>query len=184
MQIAEKKKKYTVADYQLLEEGAPFQLINYDLIMSPSPNSYHQLVSGEIFFFIKTFLNNTNDSGLVISAPMDVVLDDGNVYQPDIIYISEKRKNQLVKERIEGAPDLVIEILSPSTGYYDLRYKKDIYERYGVKEYIIIDPMKETAESYFLTDGVYQLKQEVSKPNGLNSVLLPGLTLALDKLFK
>lgn len=184
MQIAEKKKKYTVEDYMLLEEGAPFQLINYDLIMSPSPTAIHQLVTIRLAQLILNFLDSINNTGFLVVAPMDVTFDDGNVYQPDVVYVSAERKEQIVKERIEGAPDLVIEILSPSTGYYDLRHKKDIYERYGVKEYIIIDPMKESAELYILTNGAYQLKQEVTKPDALNSVLLPGLALGLDKIFK
>ncbi len=79
------------------------------------------------------------------------------IYQKD-------RIAEIAKERIEGAPDLVLEILSPSTAYYDLRQKKDIYEKYGVKEYIIIDPIVQIAELYSLKDGFYYLHEKAQRP--------------------
>src|ERR1700744_4302857 len=132
MLTIEKKKKYTIDDYMMLEEGAPFQLINNDLIMSPSPIPLHQLISHRIILALGTFLELKNDKGFLVSAPMDVKFDEGNVLQPDILYINEGRTSELIKDIIEGAPDLIIEILSPSTAIYDLRQKKDIYEKYGV----------------------------------------------------
>ena len=114
---------------------------------------------------------------------MDVKMDDDNIFQPDILYISESRKAELVKERIEGAPDMIIEILSPSNAYYDLRQKKDIYEKYGVKEYIIVDPMQQNAETYVIENGVYVLKQKAGKTGQLLSTVLPGLVFDLSKIF-
>src|ERR1700710_2591920 len=107
--LTAEKKKYTVDDYLLLEEGAPFQLINYDLVMSPSPIPFHQLISARIIYLMSAFLENRNDDGFLVCAPMDVRFDDGNVFQPDVLYISAERKVEIVKDRIEGAPDLVIE---------------------------------------------------------------------------
>jgi Uma2 family endonuclease len=124
MLTADKKKKYTVDDYLLLEEGAPFQLINYDLIMSPSPIPLHQVIIIKITQALANFLDSKNNDGFLVSAPMDVKFDDGNVLQPDILYISEERKNEIVTNRVEGAPDLIIEILSPSNAYYDLRQRR------------------------------------------------------------
>jgi len=183
MLIAEKKKKYTEQDYSLLEEGAPFQLIYNDLVMSPSPTVQHQYLSIKLLQVILLYLTQTNNQGLLLSAPMDVKLDDDNIFQPDILYISEARKKDLVKEHIEGAPDLIIEILSPSNAYYDLRQKKDVYEKYGVKEYIIVDPIQENAEVHTLENGVYVLKQKADKTGQLNSVTLTGLTFDLSKIF-
>ena len=114
---------------------------------------------------------------------MDVQLDDGNIYQPDILYITEDRRSDIIKERIQGAPDLVIEILSPSNAYYDLRLKKDIYEKYGVKEYIIVDPIQQNAEVHLLEKGLFVLKQKATKAEQLNSVILPGLAFDLTKIF-
>jgi len=184
MLTADKKRKYTVEDYLMLEEGAPFQLINYDLIMSPSPIPAHQQLSAKIIQLLLNFLDSINDNGFLVSAPMDVKFDDGNVFQPDILYIKESRVADLVKDRIEGAPDLIIEILSPYTAYYDLRQKKDVYEKYGVAEYIIIDPVQENADMYKLTNGGYSLHQKVLKTETLVSLIIPGFKLELSKLFK
>ena len=180
----EKKKKYTFDDYMQLEEGAPFQLINYDLIMSPSPIPLHQLISLRIVSIIANFLDDKNNNGFFVAAPMDVKFDDGNVVQPDIIYIEEERKAELIKNIIEGAPDLIIEILSPSNAYYDLRQKKDLYEKYGVQEYIIIDPIAQNAELYAIKDGVYYLHQRAQKEEQLNSLILPGLSLSMERVFR
>ena len=184
MLTAEKKKKYTVDDYLLLEEGAPFQLIENDLIMSPSPIPVHQIVSVRLIQAMLNFLDAKKDNGFLVSAPMDVMFDEANVLQPDILYISEQRKQALIKDRIEGAPDLIIEILSPSTAYYDLRQKKDIYEKYGVKEYIIVDPVQQNADLYILKDGAYFLSQKAQKNETLNSILLNGFSIDLTQLFK
>ena len=182
MPVAE-KKKYTEADYQLLEEGTPFQLINGDLIMSPSPLLLHQLIIGKLHLLISNHLQQSNIGGLVVLSPMDVRLDEENIFQPDLLYISEERKLELVQDRISGAPDLIIEILSPSTAYYDLKEKKDFYERYGVKEYLIIDPKRFDAEVYVLTENQFELQQK-EKHNGTISLnTLPGLQINLQKLF-
>lgn len=183
MLTVENKKKYTDADYMLLEEGAPFQLINYDLVMSPSPNSLHQAISARLTQLLLNFLDSKNDNGYVASAPCDVKFDDGNVLHPDLLYISEERKAEIVKERIMGAPDLVAEILSPSNAYYDLRQKKDIYQKYGVKEYIIIDPIAQDADLYVLKDSVYHLDQKVNKNERLRSLVIPGLVLEMTMIF-
>lgn len=182
MLTVEKKKKYTVEDYMQLEEGAPFQLINYELIMSPAPIPEHQIISGKLFNAISFFLEQSNNKGIVIYSPLDVHFDDGNTFQPDLVYIAEKSKS-IIQKKIEGAPELVIEILSPSTAYYDLRQKKDLYEKYGVIEYIIIDPVVKAAELYALKDGSYHLHQKALNGELLLSLVLPGLALNLSKIF-
>lgn len=177
------QKKYTEADYNLLEEGAPFQLINGDLIMSPAPISYHQILSGRFYYLIQTYIEKNADNGICLYAPIDVILDNENIFQPDLIYISAERKTELLQNRIMGAPDLVIEILSPSTAYYDLRQKKDFYERYSVKEYLIIDPIKRDAELYVLENEEFVLKQKAQQNGFINLTTLPGLQIDLQKLF-
>lgn len=184
MLTAENKTRYTAEDYMLLEEGAPFQLINYDLIMSPSPNPFHQKISFELSIQIGIFLRATNNKGYAASAPLDVFFDNGNIVQPDLIYISESRKAKLVKNKIQGAPDLVIEILSPSNGYYDLTQKKDIYEKYGVLEYIIIDPLQQSVEVHILKDNAFFIDQKVKFPGGFHSHVLKGFSVELTELFE
>lgn len=177
------KKKYTDDDYMMLEEGAPFQLINYDLIMSPSPNPFHQAISVRLSQIIANFLDNHGHNDY-LGHDVDVKFDDGNVFRPDIVFISEARKKEILIDRIIGAPDMVIEILSPSNAYYDLRHKKDTYQKFGIKEYIIIDPLAETAELYVLTDDAYRPQQKAQKTESLNSIVLPGLSFDLNKVFK
>jgi Uma2 family endonuclease len=178
------KKKYTVEDYMMLEEGAPFQLINYDLVMSPSPLPIHQEILFALSEVIVFYHVKHGRKGKWYYAPQDVKFDEGNVLQPDIFFITEERKAELIKDRIEGAPDLIIEILSPSNAYYDLRQKKDIYEKYCVKEYIIIDPLQKNADLYILQDGAFVLHQKAQLTEMLKSVLLPGFDIEVSKLFE
>ncbi len=183
MLTLEKKTTYTDKDYALLEEGAPFQLINYDLIMSPSPLLIHQFILANFYDALKEFLKASNNKGKIVLSPMDVRLDEGNVYQPDLLFITKERIAEIAKERIEGAPDLVLEILSPSTAYYDLRQKKNSYEKHGVKEYIIIDPIEQSAELYALKDGLYEVYKKAERGGELNSLLLPGLIISMVDIF-
>ncbi|QEM07009.1 Uma2 family endonuclease [Mucilaginibacter rubeus] len=178
------KKKYTIDDYLMLEEGAPFQLINYDLIMSPSPLPIHQQILYALSEIIVLYNIQHGRKGQWLYSPMDVKFDEGNIVQPDILYIAEDRKKELIKDRIEGAPDLIVEILSPSNAYYDLRQKKDIYEKYGVKEYIIIDPIQQNADLYILKERAYVLEQKAQLTEVLKSVLLPGFDIEVSKLFQ
>lgn len=184
MLITEDKKKYTAADYEMLEEGAPFQLINHDLVMSPSPSLIHQNVLFEISEAIILFGIEHGRKGKWYYAPTDVHFDEGSIVQPDIIFILNERLQDVVKDKIKGAPDLVIEILSPSNAYYDLRQKKDIYEKYGVKEYMIIDPIAQNAEVHILKDHVFQLHKKAQATEVLNSVVLNGFKLELTKIFR
>lgn len=147
--ITTKQKYYSVEDYKLLAEGDPHQLINGELIAlnEPAPAYGHQGIAAEIFYQIMKFLKK-NPIGEVRFAPVDIYLDDDNVLQPDIIYISNERKHIIKKDGLHGAPDLIIEILSPSTAHYDTQIKKDIYEKHGVREYWIINPETKEATGF------------------------------------
>jgi len=106
---------FTVADFQELGEGPPYhQLIEGELFMSPSPNRYHQDIVRNLAFVLMRYLA-THPEGVLYLAPMDVYLDDINVYEPDILFVSNARRDLLQDDGIHGAPDLVVEILSPST---------------------------------------------------------------------
>ncbi len=183
MLTAETKKKYTVDDYMLLEEGAPFQLIENELIMSPSPTPIHQFIVARISRSILNFLED-RDLGGYTAGTVDVVFDKNNVFQPDFVYVSEERRAAIVKNHLEGPPDMVIEILSPSNARYDLSQKKEIYEKYGVKEYIIFDPIAKNADLYVLKDSRYYLHQKAQKNELLHSVILPGFSFDLNYLYK
>ncbi len=139
--------KYTAKDYFKLPEGSPYQLIEGELIMAPSLLTEHQIISKNLELLIFTHVKKYN-LGLALNAPIDVYLDNKNAYQPDIIFISNKNKDIIKKRGIDGPPDLVIEILSPSNEYYDIKIKKEVYERRGVIEYIIIDTETKSVEIF------------------------------------
>jgi len=183
MLTAENKTRYTAEDYMLLEEGAPFQLINYDLIMSPSPTHLHQSIIIRLAQHISNYLDKTNDGGYFLIAPTDVFLGEGNVFQPDLIFISAEKKKQIVKGKIDFAPDLCIEILSPSTAYYDIKHKKRIYESFGVKEYVIIDPLEENAEIFRLNETAFVLTETVNMSDKLFLKTITDFSIPFEKLF-
>ncbi len=177
------KKAYTYQDYlDLPEDGKRYEVINGELVMAPAPSTGHQDVSGNLFFELKKFVEE-NKRGKIYSAPIDVVLSDHNVVQPDILFISNERKQIITEKNISGAPDLIIEIVSPSSGYYDLIEKKEIYERFGVKEYWIVDPKKHWLEIYFNDNGKFRLAQRVEKTGKAKSAILKELEIQLEKLF-
>ena len=178
MLVAE--KKVTLDEYMQMPIGAPYQYIDGYLIPWPSRTTLHQLVLGNI---IESFLNYEEENGgICIMGPIETILDDHNSFQPDFVYITEKRR-EIVKDYIYGAPDLVVEILEVINAYYDLRPKKNIYEKYGVKEYLIIDPIQLNAELYVLKDGAYYLHQKAQKTDILRTAILPGLIFDMVKVF-
>ncbi len=175
-------KKYTYHDYSKLEEGAPYQLIDGELIMSPSPIVYHQKI---LLNLIRQLSNYTkkNNMGLILPAPMDVYLEVYETYQPDIIFISNERKNIIGEKKIEGAPDLVIEILSESSAYYDLKHKKNIYEKHNVKEYWIADPIDKSIEVYENKNGSYKLFSRAKEKGIIKSKIFSEAKLKLESIF-
>lgn len=137
------EKKITLDEYMKMPIGAPYQYINGRLIDRPSRTVVHQLVLGGL---IRSFVNYEEENGgICIMGPIETILDEHNSFQPDFVYITEECR-EIVKDYIYGAPNFVVEILEPKNAYYDLRPKKDTYEKYGVNEYLIIDPFQMNAE--------------------------------------
>ena len=176
------QERKTYEDYARLPEGAPYQLIDGELIMSPSPNFRHQAIIFEISGQLRNFLR-VHKFGQAVSAPMDVILDDINAYQPNLVFISEERSAIITPRGIKCAPDLVMEVLSPSTGYYDLKHKKEIYERCGVREYWIIDPIDNTVDIYFNNANRFELVFSERETGETASKVLPGFTIKLEEIF-
>ncbi len=151
--ITKELKRYTTEDYKRLVEGDPHQLINGDLIMrEASPTYGHQGLLRDVFMQIVNHLRD-NPVGEALCAPIDVYLDEHNVLQPDIVFVANDGSAIARKDGFHGAPDMIIEILSPSTSYYDLTVKKGIYEKHGVREYWIIDPSDGTVIGFKYIDG-------------------------------
>jgi len=154
--------------FKSLPEGTLCQLINNNLVMSPAPTDPYQKIlmdiSAQLFFYV-----SKNQLGEVRVAPYDVYFNRKNVYQPDIVFVAKENINKIKEDGLHGAPDLVIEILSPRTAKYDLEDKKDVYERYGVKEYWAVDPVSK--QVYFFK----VVKDEYVEAETKNAVIKSSL---------
>lgn len=146
--------------FELMPEGTLCQLINNVLVMSPAPTTPHARIQNKIFTQLYDAVEQMQ-SGEVFCAPVDVYLNNKNVYQPDILFISAGRKNIIKRKGIAGAPDLVIEILSEDK-MYDLKTKKDIYQQSGVKEYWVVDPETKWCEGFILENETYTSSGEAN----------------------
>jgi Uma2 family endonuclease len=174
-------KQFTYEKYSQLTDGERMEIIDgrvYD--MSPSPTVKHQRIVVKLAGIFDTFFNGRSCVPFV--APMDVVLDDINLVQPDVFVVCDQDK--IAGINIKGAPDLVIEVLSPSNIIKDRRTKKWLYEQHGVKEFIIISPMEESSERYWLTDGKYGLQELFNWDESFYSMLFPELLFDLRIIFE
>jgi len=169
--------------FDLPETGPRYQLIDGELFMAPSPDRFHQDISRSIFLEVCNHLERSG-SGIAYNAPFDVALSEVDVFQPDIAYFSESRIGVLTEHGAEGAPDLVVEILSPSTERYDLYQKRVVYARTGVTELWIVDPKNFEVR-------VFRLHKDPDTParllrfgDVLTSDLLPGFALPVERLFR
>ena len=180
--IVVEKKRCTYEDYLKTPEDKRYELINGELLMTPSPIPNHQRVSGKLEFVVRKFVTE-NNLGEVFDAPCDVYLDDENVVQPDILFISQERLNIIGKKNIGGAPDIVIEIISENSVYRDMVQKKRLYARFGVKEYWIVIPEEKEVEVYILKGAAYQLYKTFTKVDILESPSLKGLKIRLREIF-
>jgi Uma2 family endonuclease len=171
---------FTVADYMTWPDEERWELIDgvaYD--MSPAPSIKHQNIAGRIYSRLEQKLRGKTCQPFI--APVDVVLSAVDVVQPDVIVVCDP--NKITERNIQGAPDWVAEILSPSTARKDLREKKALYERAGVKEYVIFDPTQGWVQRFVLLDGVYGLGEILDPQENLELGFMPGEILALAEVF-
>ncbi len=174
----------SVSDYLLLPEGGPrYQLIEGDFVMAPSPRKSHQEITGALFVLLHEYARRTR-KGCVMIAPFDVYLDDHNVYQPDVLFVSTAREKKiLLDDGVHGAPDLVVEVLSPGTARLDKDAKRRVYARSGVAEMWLVDPELRGVQ-------IYRFKENPDRPTAylelgdkLTTPLLPEFEVALAKIF-
>jgi Uma2 family endonuclease len=180
--VITEKKKHTYEDYLKTPENERYELIEGELIMTPSPVPNHQKISLRITVMLREFVYK-NNLGEILYAPCDVYLDDENVVQPDIMFISKERLDIIGEKNIQGAPDLVIEIISESSAYRDIVQKKKLYARFGVKEYWIVIPEEASIEIYSLKENIYHLSNTYRKDQTLESPNLKGLKLNVKEIF-
>jgi Uma2 family endonuclease len=173
----------TVEHYRQLPEGGPrYQLIEGDLYMAPAPNRYHQDISRNLLLIIGTYLLK-HPIGTVYSAPFDVFLDEINAHQPDILYVAKKNRI-LTHAGAEGAPDFIVEILSPKTAHLDKDAKRRVFARRGVKELWIIDPNTKLIDVYFLQKHPEKPTATYRETDTWTSPHFPGLKIKGKQIFK
>ena len=161
----------TYADLEgMPEDGNRYELIDGELIVSPAPATPHQRTFGELFYRFYGHVRQTGE-GEVFAAPFDVLLSEGNVVEPDIFFIAGDWARIVGQRNVQGVPDLVIEILSPSSRTYDTIRKALLYARAGVREYWLVDPERRAITVYALVDCRYE---EVPPVEGrARSLVLP-----------
>ena len=167
------------------EDGKRHELIDGEHVVTPSPNMKHQAVLRNLAGLIWSYLR-THRVGQVFFAPFDVVFSDFDVVEPDLLFVSKERQaDVLTAAHVRGAPDLVVEVGSPSTRKRDETIKRRLYERFGVAEYWVVDPELDEIKVYRLVDGRYTRTAELAlgRDEVLTSPLFPGLALPLVDIF-
>ncbi len=177
-----KRKVWTYKDYLRLEDDKRYEVINGRLEEMPAPTVLHQRVLNSLNVLMYLF-SKENGLGEVLTSPVDVILSETVVVQPDIVFVSEKRKD-IVKERIFGSPDLAVEIVSPSSYYRDRYEKFKLYEEFGIKEYWIVLPGEKVIEVWCLKDGKYVLHSIAADKGEVKSCVLKGLKVKVEEVLK
>lgn len=178
---------WTYDKYLTLGEETRSEIIEGDLTMTAAPGFSHQHVTTNLIFMFEQYMRETK-KGYIVPAPTDVILSDVNIVQPDIVFISKARRG-IIKERgVFGPPDLVVEIISPSSHYRDVHVKKALYERFGVAEFWIVNPYMKAIEVLALDqEGRYELISDgclmTDGKERVVSRVIDGLTVDLTEVF-
>jgi Uma2 family endonuclease len=183
MRIPEGKIILTYEDYVALpSDGNRYEILEGELAVTPAPSTKHQTASGNLFFLLTQHIK-TNDLGKLFHAPVDLILESTSVLQPDLLFVSKDRQTIITDRAIEGAPDLVIEILSPTTSRSDRVTKAQIYARHKVPAYWIADPEEETVEVYLLNADSYRLIATLQGEIPLPAPPFTNFKLAAKEMF-
>ena len=166
---------------ELTETNLPTELWDGELVMSPAPSFFHQEIVARFYKLLDAWVGQ-HRLGKTAIAPLDMVLAPRRSVQPDVIFIANQRLG-IIGERVEGAADLVVEVLSPGTRRRDRIDKRDLYEQHGVKEYWLVDPEARTVEVLFLERGTYQLVGRWQPEEQAASRLLKGFKVPVRDLF-
>jgi Uma2 family endonuclease len=174
-----KRGPYRAKDYWELPEGAPYELMRGELVLSPSPRSSHQIIIGRLFKILQAV--EEREGGVCLLSPMDVILSDDTILQPDLLYVSKDRRD-IIGDRVNGPPDVVIEVLSPRAERRDRVQKLALYAEYGVPEFWIVDQTAQWIEFLILKDGAYVVTQPAE--GRYQSPRLPEVAIDLANFWK
>jgi len=168
--------------YQLIEyqNNDLIQLIDGEVVVAMPPIPKHQAIVGEIIFIFMTIAKKSG--GKAYTSPIEVYFDQHNVYQPDVLYLAPNTTCKTEEKRLVGAPELVVEVLSPSTAKFDRHEKYLAYEKQGVKEYWIVDPVHEIIEVWTLKDARFDRQGAYSVGDSFASLVLAE-TVAVETIF-
>lgn len=184
MTVAHPPEKLSWNDYRLFpNDGKRHELIDGDHYMSPSPQAPHQKTVTRLFYLLSNFVYR-HKLGELFVAPFDIIFSEFDVLEPDLIFVSSRRLREIVKDWIRGAPDLVIEVISPSTEETDRTLKFKLYERYGVREYWLVSPEDRTIEIFVLGEAGYNLIVQASGNMRVKSKILARLNFAARRAFE
>ena len=174
--------KFTYEDYLNAPEDERYELLDGALVMAPAPGERHQSVSIRLGSKLFQFVDE-NRLGEVYHAPFDVVLSDTDVVQPDLLFVSNARAHIITPANIQGGPDLVVEILSPSTAERDKTFKRALYAEYGVGEYWMVDTDARTITVLLLGERGFAVEGIYGEGATLESPTLRGFALRIDDVF-
>jgi Uma2 family endonuclease len=175
--------KYTHADLLAMpDDGKRREIIEGELFVTPSPLISHQRVLVQLTRAFIKYLE-VHPLGELLVAPLDVILSEHNVLEPDLLFVLKEHQGVL-KDWVRGAPDLVVEILSPATEARDRGPKMKAYARFAVGEYWIVDPAAQVIEIYRLAAEGFQLAKMCAKDDTVETTLLPGFLLPVGALFQ
>ena len=177
------RTRLTYEDYAKTPDGERWELIDGELVMPPSPKEAHQRSQINLGSRMHLFAEQ-HDLGRVYFAPFDVVLSEYDTVQPDLIFVSKERLHIISEDNVQGAPDLVVEIRSPSTARQDWTVKRDLYALHGVREYWLVDPEAATIAVLLLEDGKFRIDGVYGEVDTLTATALPGFSPALGEVFR
>ena len=187
MPTVQRDTRLTYEDFVCFpDDGMRHELIDGVHYVTPCPITRHQLLVGRLFLAIGNYLEQRPGAGLLFMAPFDVIFSRWDVVEPDLLFVAGDQLEILTDANIQGAPALVIEILSPGTRKRDLGIKRELFDRGGVREYWVVDPKADDLTIYRRTpDGRLSKASQLAASDAttLSTPLLPGFTLSLAKLF-
>ena len=182
--VTKPRTRLTVRDYLAIPEDDEnrYELIDGELYMAPGASWEHQESIINLGSTLRDFVR-ANRFGRVVASPVDVYLSNEDVFQPDIVFVSVERMDIIHRSGVHGAPDLVVEMLSPSTERRDLTIKRERYEMFGVREYWLADTIGKTITVLRARDGVFELVGVFGEGMTVETPLIPGLVVDVSEVF-
>lgn len=176
------RTRLTYEDYLNTPDGERYELIGGELIMVPGANFDHQRNQIKLVRWLAPFVDE-HDLGIVLLAPFDVKFTDIDVVQPDLMFFSKEREHIITRTYSEGAPDLVVEILSSSTSRRDWNEKRELYAEHGVKEYVVMDPSNRIVWRMLPKDGALEVEETYYEGDNVALSTIEGFTVAVNDIF-